>query len=82
MNMRVFMLDWTSNPALVHVQAAASMLQAELETAKVELSSLTETIASLQRQKAEIELGRYRSLNPRHSCRVCTSEILPPLLQA
>ncbi|CAM9689623.1 unnamed protein product, partial [Scytosiphon promiscuus] len=39
-------------------QAAAAALRVELETATAKLSTLTENIASLQRQKAEVELGR------------------------
>lgn len=40
-------------------QATASALRAELESAKEELSTLTESLVLLQRQKAEAELGRY-----------------------
>lgn len=43
----------------IHVQVAVSALRAELERAKDELSTLTETLVLLQRQKAEAELGRY-----------------------
>lgn len=46
------------------------MLRGEVETRKAELSALTETIASLQRQKAEVELGRYRALNTDSPCRM------------
>ena len=36
-----------------------SALRTELERGKGELSTLTETLALVQRQKAEVELGRY-----------------------